>query len=103
MRPRLIWTNQARADLIDLYAYIAAENLAAAERFLGYIAQAAQSLIDYPKLGKARPDIAFGMRVLVERHYLLLYRIDPDIESEMVATLEIVRVVDGRRDLNALV
>jgi toxin ParE1/3/4 len=37
--------------------------------------------------------------MLVETPYLLLYRIDPDDDEGIVNTVEIVRVLDGRRDL----
>jgi toxin ParE1/3/4 len=38
--------------------------------------------------------------MLAERPYLILYEITPDTDEGAVETIEIVRVVDGRRDLN---
>jgi toxin ParE1/3/4 len=40
--------------------------------------------------------------MLVERPYLILYRLDPDHPVGPVEEVEIVRVVDGRRDLKEL-
>jgi toxin ParE1/3/4 len=41
------------------------------------------------------------MRMLVEAPYLILYRTDPDA-NEGVDTVEIVRVIDSRRDLSGI-
>jgi toxin ParE1/3/4 len=40
--------------------------------------------------------------VLVERAYLILYELHPDMDDGPVKTIEIVRVVDGRRELSGL-
>lgn len=40
--------------------------------------------------------------MLVERPYLILYRLDGDQGSGPVELVQIVRVVDGRRDLQTL-
>jgi len=40
--------------------------------------------------------------MLVERPYLLLYETIPDTDLGPVQAVEIVRVVDGRRDLKAM-
>jgi len=39
---------------------------------------------------------------MVGRPYLVLYVIHPDTGDEDVETVEVVRVVDGRRDLRRL-
>lgn len=40
--------------------------------------------------------------MLVEAPYVILYEITPDADGRDVEIIEIVRVVDGRRDLKAL-
>lgn len=42
------------------------------------------------------------MWMLVEAPYLILYRTDPDTDDGPVNAVEIVRIVDGRRDLAGL-
>ena len=42
------------------------------------------------------------MRMLVEVPHLLLYRTDPDTDEGPVRAVEIIRVIDGRRDLHGL-
>jgi toxin ParE1/3/4 len=102
MPSSLTWTRQARLDLLDIYELIGLEQPAAAERYFDRVEALARLLRDQPRLGVSRPDIAPGLRMLVERPYLLLYRIHPDQPIGPVDEVEIVRVVDGRRDLKGL-
>jgi toxin ParE1/3/4 len=59
-------------------------------------------LIDYPRLGIKRPDIRPSTRMLVEGPYLILYETHPDGDHEVIYEAEIVRIVDGRRNLKSL-
>ncbi|PPD16121.1 MAG: plasmid stabilization protein [Methylobacterium sp.] len=102
MPSSLNWTRQARLDVLDIYELIGLEQPAAAERCFDRIDCLANLLREQPRLGVARPDIAPGFRMLIERPYLLLYRIHPDLPVGPVDEIEIVRVVDGRRDLKGL-
>ena len=103
MPTKLIWSNQARIDLMDIYVLIGLEQPAAAERYFDRIEQKAQLLQSQPRMGVRRPDVRPGLRMLVEIPYLLLYRTDPDTDEGVVNTVEIVRVLDGRRDLGKTV
>jgi len=99
MPTKLIWSNQARDDLLDIYVLIGLEQPAAAERYYDRIEQKAHLLQSQPRIGVRRTDIRPGLRMLVEIPYLILYRTDPDIDEGVVNT---VRVLDGRRDLGRL-
>ena len=55
-----------------------------------------------PRLGPRRPEIRPTTRVLVEAPYLILYETVPDADDQPVSEVEIVRVLDGRRDLGSL-
>jgi toxin ParE1/3/4 len=59
-------------------------------------------LTDYPRLGPRRSDISPATPMLVEGPYLVLYETHPDTDEGPVDEIEIVRVVDGRRDLTGL-
>jgi len=48
----------------------------------------------FPEAGRLRPDIAEGARVLVERPYLILYRI-------IAGGVHIVRVLHGARNIDS--
>lgn len=53
-------------------------------------------------MGVRRPDIRAATRMLVAAPFVLLYETVPDADDGPVELVEIVRVVDGRRDLNRL-
>jgi toxin ParE1/3/4 len=55
-----------------------------------------------PRMGVRRSDIRPSMRMLVESPYLILYRTDPDTDEGSVGIVEVIRVVDGRRDLGGM-
>jgi toxin ParE1/3/4 len=90
-----IRTARAEEDLIEIWTYIARDNLTAADRVLDRIDTVCLRLSENPYLGPARPDLAGGLRYFVSGSYLVLYRI---IESGV----EVVRVVHGARDLPSL-
>lgn len=92
---RVVFTRAAREDLIDIWAHVAADDPAAADRVLDRLDEAASYLIQNPELGPARDDIRHDLRYLVSGSYLLLYRIIGE-------DVEIVRAVHGRRDLYGL-
>ena len=59
-------------------------------------------LVRHPRLGVRRPEIQGPARILIEGAYLILYETHPDTDEGPVESVEIVRVVDGRRDLASL-
>jgi toxin ParE1/3/4 len=102
MAVRLVWSPAARADLIDIYMMIGSENIRAADRYYDRLEARAMQLADQPRMGIRRPDIRSSARMLVETPFLLLYETIPDTDDGPVEQVEIVRVVDGWRDLNRL-
>ena len=85
----------AKRDLGDIWIAIAPKNKSAATRLLMRIDARIQNLSDFPELGPERPEIAEGLRKLVEGNYLILYQLREK-------TIEIVRVVRGAMDISAL-
>lgn len=53
-------------------------------------------------LGEGHPKVFRTARMLVEAPYVILYETRPNTDEGPVDMVEIVRVVDGRRDLPAL-
>ncbi len=102
MSPKLSWTKQAREDLLDIYVLIGLEQPAAAERYFDRIEAKTALLISQPRMGIRRPDIRSGMRILIEVPYLIMYRTEPDLDEGPVTMVEIVRIIDGRRQLSQL-
>ena len=85
----------AEKDLDEIWLTVALNSPGVADRVIDAIRDRVAPLSDFPELGPERPEIAPGMRVLVEGNYLILYRVTEE-------AVEIVRVVHGARDLAAL-
>ncbi|TPJ28415.1 type II toxin-antitoxin system RelE/ParE family toxin [Mesorhizobium sp. B2-7-2] len=100
MAVKVVWSPAARADLIDIYVAIGSENLRAADRYYDWIEDRALQLADQPRIGVRRPDIRARRACWWRRR--LLYETVPDADDDPIELVEIVRVVDGRRDLNRL-
>jgi toxin ParE1/3/4 len=100
MRTTLHWSEEAREDLFEIFATIAADNPDAAERVYNAIEDRAETLVLLPHLGSRRPDLAGPARAIIEGAYLILYRTYPDVHMGSVDEVEIVRVVHGQRDLS---
>lgn len=103
MAAELRWSARARQDLLDIYVAIGLDSPTAAERIYDRLTQRAASLREQPRLGPGRDDIRPRIRMLVERPYLILYEIFPDREDEPASRIDIIRVIDGRRDLGEAV
>lgn len=86
---------RASTDLIDLWLHIVTRSSATADACLDRIETRCERLRTFPKLGPERPDIAADARVLVIERWLVIYRIAGE-------DVQIVRVVDGSRDLTNL-
>jgi toxin ParE1/3/4 len=102
MSIELIWHPQAPEDLRDIYATIGFASPDAAERLYTSIEAKADMLVHYPRLGRRRADIRPGTSVLIEERYLILYETHLDTDEGPVDQVEIVRVVDGRRNLRTV-
>ena len=89
---RLRRSQRFKADLDDIWLYIAQDNLAAADRLTDLVADVTQRLLDFPCIGPAKPHIAAEMRTLSVGRYTILYRIMSD-------TIDLVRIVHQARDL----
>jgi toxin ParE1/3/4 len=95
----LVWTPQAREDVIEIFTYIGLDNPSAAERIHDTLQAKVEILADYPRIGVRRPDIRPSARILIEGPYIILYQTHPDSDGGRIDEVEIVRIVDGRRNL----
>ena len=102
MTPVLVWTPQAQQDVIDVYVAIGLENPSAAERVYTAVEEKVALLVNHPRLGVRRPEIASSARMLVVGLYVILYETHPDTDSGPVNEVEIVRVIHGHRDVAAV-
>ena len=102
MNSNLIWTPQAREDLLDIYVTIGIENPTAAENVYSAIEEHISLLIIHPRMGVRRPEIAPSARMLIEGNYLILYETKPDRDQGPIDEVMIVRIVHGHRDLSRI-
>lgn len=89
---RVSRTARAEEDLIEIWTYIAQDNLAAADRVLDRIDTLCEQLANNPRMAPAGPDLAEGPRCFASGSYLVMYR-------EASVGIEVVRVVHGARHL----
>lgn len=95
MASRVRQTLRARADLLDIWLDVATDDPAAADRLFDRLEARVRILETFAEAGRARADIAPDARMLVERPYLILYRLIPE-------GVEIVRVLHGARHIDRL-
>lgn len=91
----LRWSNAARRDLLEIWAWCGRDRPERGDAVLDCIEAACQRLTRFPYLGPPYPRMAPDARKLSVEGYLAFYRIEAE-------TIFIVRVVDQRRMLEAV-
>jgi toxin ParE1/3/4 len=86
---------RARADLVEIWCYIAERSPAAADRVLDEIERVCGLIATHPLIGRERPEVVPGIRSFAVMSWVIFYRAFPK-------HIDIVRVVHGARDLEAL-
>lgn len=94
IEPRL--TEQAEADLDELWAYIAARNPDAADRMVDAVLEGSRTHARFPGMGLGREDLRPSLRCFVVSPYVVFYRPVED-------TIEVLRILHGARDINRLI
>ena len=90
------WSPEAEQDLFDMRAYVRrVASAAVADKRLREIHHIGWLLGRSSELGKARDDVRAGLRSIPVDRYVLFYRITKE-------AVEIVRVLDERRDVDAI-
>lgn len=93
IQPRI--TEQAEADLDDLWAYIAASSPDAADRMVDAVLEGSRMHVRFPNMGLKRDDLRPGIRYFVVSPYVIFY-------SPVEETIEVIRVLHGSRDIIGL-
>ena len=95
-RPQVIWSPEAFTDIDHLWDYYAGvAGAGTANKLLREIARVVAAIGDFPLAGRSRDDIRAGLRSLSAGSQIVFYRLRDD-------RLEIVRVLDGRRDIEEI-
>jgi plasmid stabilization system protein ParE len=84
---------QARLDLLEIWEFIARDDIDAADQVITEIEHAFMALADHPRIGHVREDLApRDLRFWPVHSYLVVYRWE-------VQPIEIARVLSHWRDL----
>jgi toxin ParE1/3/4 len=90
---RLIWSDDADADLLAIWRFGADEwSPTIADEHLKDIDETCRLLLEAPDLGRARDDIMIGVRSIPLDPHTIYYRVS-------VAGIEILRVLHQREDV----
>jgi toxin ParE1/3/4 len=93
--PRVRFTNLAESDLLELWLAIAEANLVAADKSLDTVEATAALLATQPEMGRARPELANGLRSFPTRTPYIIFYLPED------GGLLVVRVLHHARDIDA--
>ena len=88
-------TEPAQQDLEEIWLGLEPFGIEVADQCLNELQKKFLRLQQFPGLGRSRDDLALGLRSVVVRDIVVLYR---SIEGLIV----IVRVIHGRRDLKRI-
>lgn len=92
----VVFRPEAIIDLQTIALFIAEQSVPRAEKTVERLRSRCRILQSHPLAGRLRPELGAGLRSLVERPYVVLYRIMDD-------AAEVVAIVHGKRDLPAAI
>ena len=90
-----IFAPEALADLAAIYDFVAVDDRLAAERLIERLERQAAILAATPGIGRRRLELRHDLRSSAVGRYVIFYRPVTD-------GIEIVRVLHGMRDLDAM-
>jgi toxin ParE1/3/4 len=92
-KSRVIWSPEALDDIDRLWEYYAGTaGRMIADKLLREVARVVATIDDFPLAGRSRDEIQTGLRSLATSPHIVFYRLKDDRP-------EIVRVLDGRQDI----
>jgi toxin ParE1/3/4 len=86
---------RARADLLEIWLYIADRDSRAADKVLDEIERVCRLISTHPRMGRERPDILPGIRSFSVMSWTIFYRIEDRF-------IDIARVIHGARDIDEI-
>jgi toxin ParE1/3/4 len=95
-KPAVIWSPEALHDIDLLWDYyVNVAGPVTADRILREIAKVVGVIDDHPLAGRARDEIRAGLRSMAATPQIVFYRLNG-------SRPEIVRVLDGRQDIEEI-
>ena len=87
----------AKADLLDIWVYVAMDNPEQAERLVDKLDEVMKKLAEYPDMGKVRDELLRGLISFPVGNYMIYYR-----KLRTSQGIEVARVLHSRRDVDAV-
>jgi len=88
-------TDTAQDDLLEIWSFIAKENLAAADTLLAAFAEQFDRLLRFPEIGRDRSELKIHLRSVPVKGYIIFYQLTNRY-------IEIVRILHGARDIRRI-
>lgn len=82
---------RAQEDLSEIWEYIADDSIVHADAFIDNIDAKLRILAEQPMMGRAREELAAGLRSFAVGRYVLFYEV-------IICEIVLVRVLHGARD-----
>jgi toxin ParE1/3/4 len=92
---RVVLSELAASDLESIGDRISQRDPARALSFITELQGRCLQIAEFPHAGPPRPQWGDGVRIVVHRSYLVVYRVRED-------NVQVLRVIHGARDLDAL-
>jgi toxin ParE1/3/4 len=92
-------SDEAIQDLNAISDYFLDNNIEAGEQFLLAFSRKCSQLTNFPQIGRSYSYIRQDLRGLALRGFIILYRVSGSSEN---IKIEILRVVNGRRNLEEI-
>jgi len=84
---------QAELDILDIWVYVAADSVVAADRWLDGLDEKMRLWATQPLMGRARDELAPGLRSLAFGRYVVFY-------EALADGIDVVRVLHSSRDID---
>ena len=95
-KPPVIWSPEALGDINHLWDYyVRVAGRVTADKIMREIGKAISAIDDFPHAGRPRDEIRAGLRSLAAPPQIVFYRLKD-------GRPEIVRVLDGRQDIEEI-
>ncbi len=88
---KVIWTKEALERLTEIEEFIAQNSPQQAEKFINFLIERGESILQNPKIGRVGPEISNPcIRELITKKYRMVYRVKK-------GKIEILTVFEGHR------
>jgi toxin ParE1/3/4 len=89
---KVLWSDLAESDLVEIWFFIAKDSPDAADRFLDLLDQKCELLAGSPEIGRRRNELSPGLRSFPVRRYTIYYR-------QTDTGIEVARILSAYQDL----